>query len=159
MAAAFPFIARLGTGGFASGYSSSLAPDDGTYAVATVGGRAVRETSKVGTFKRPAQPLELYEFQSCPFCRKVREAISVLDLDVLVYPCPKGGVTWRPKAVELGGKAQFPYLVDPNTGKAMYESDAIVGYLFSEYGDGSVPLPLRLGAATTVTCGLALAPR
>jgi hypothetical protein len=46
----------------------------------------------------------------------VREAISVLDLDVRVYPCPKGGPTWRPKAVELGGKAQFPFLVDPNTG-------------------------------------------
>ena len=38
--------------------------------------------------------------------RQVREAISILDLDVAVFPCPKGGVTWRPKAVELGGKAQ-----------------------------------------------------
>lgn len=37
---------------------------------------------------------------------QVREAISILDLDVMVYPTPKGGVTWRPKAVELGGKAQ-----------------------------------------------------
>ncbi len=48
---------------------------------------------------------------------QVREAVSVLDLDVLVYPCPKDGPTWRPKAVELGGKAQFPYLVDPNSGR------------------------------------------
>ena len=25
----------------------------------------------VATFKRPAKTLELYEFQACPFCRKV----------------------------------------------------------------------------------------
>lgn len=49
--------------------------------------------------------------------QKVREAISILDLDVTVYPCPKGGQVWRPKAVELGGKAQFPFLVDNNTGE------------------------------------------
>lgn len=47
---------------------------------------------------------------------QVREAMSTLDLDVEVYPCPKDGTTWRPKAIELGGKKQFPYLVDPNTG-------------------------------------------
>lgn len=47
---------------------------------------------------------------------QVREAISVLDLDVDVRPCPKGGSVWRNKVVEMGGKAQFPYLVDENTG-------------------------------------------
>eukprot|EP00878_Enallax_costatus_P021370 GHUV01022620.1.p1 GENE.GHUV01022620.1~~GHUV01022620.1.p1 ORF type:complete len:236 (+),score=45.30 GHUV01022620.1:135-842(+) len=158
-AASFPFLARLGSGGFASGYKSGLVSDDGKYGVATIGGRRVAESSKVGTFKRPVKPIELYEFQGCPFCRKVREAISILDLDVTVYPTPKGGKVWRPKAVELGGKAQFPFLVDQNTGKQMYESDAIIKYLFTEYGDGQVPLALRLGFATTLTCGLALAPR
>ncbi len=48
--------------------------------------------------------------------RQVREAISILDLDVDVRPTPKDGKVWRPKAVQLGGKAQFPFLVDPNTG-------------------------------------------
>jgi len=157
--ASFPFLFRLGTGGFASGYGVSLAEDDGKYAVTTVGGRKVQETSKVSSFKRPEKTLELYEFEGCPFCRKVREAISVLDLDVMVYPCPKGGNTWRSKVQELGGKQQYPFLVDPNTGKSMYESDAIIQYLFSEYGDGAVPLAFRLGFATTLTCGLALAPR
>lgn len=32
--------------------------------------------------------------------------------------------------------AQFPYLIDPNTGTEMYESDAIISYLFNTYGDG-----------------------
>src|SRR5688572_10682261 len=88
----------------------------------------------IGTLrKRPEKPLELYEFENCPFCRKVREALCVLDLEAFIYPCPKGGTRFRPRAVELGGKQKFPYLVDPNTGQRMYESNAIVRYLFETY--------------------------
>jgi glutathione S-transferase len=105
--------------------------------------------------KRPQQPLQLYEFEGCPFCRKVREALSMLDLEVDVLPCPKGGQRFRSEVVRMGGKAQFPYLVDPNTGKSMYESDEIIRYLFSEYGDGRVPWVLNLGPLTTASAGLA----
>lgn len=41
--AAFPFLLRLGSGGFASGYSSGLKTDDGSYSVAQVAGRSVGE--------------------------------------------------------------------------------------------------------------------
>jgi glutathione S-transferase len=105
--------------------------------------------------KRPVEPLRLYEFEACPFCRKVREALSMLDLEADVLPCPKNGLRFRPEAARLGGKAQFPYLVDPNTGKAMYESDEIVRYLFAEYGDGRVPMPLALGSLTNLTSAFA----
>ncbi len=108
---------------------------------------------------RPSRPLELYEFEACPFCRKVREALSILDLPALVRPCPKGGPTWRPRARELGGKEQFPYLVDPDTGEAMYESDDIVGYLFARYGDGRVPWSLAMGPLTDLSSALAGLPR
>lgn len=88
--------------------------------------------------KRPSKPIELYEFEGCPFCRKVvcltdpfttgglhphshlpsgslsthmllqvREACTLLDIDVLMYPCPKGGPTWRPKVCS-------PYHVTPD---------------------------------------------
>ena len=96
----------------------------------------------------PEKRLELYEFEACPFCRKVREALSILDLEAIVYPCPKGGPTLRPRVRERGGRELFPYLVDPNTGKAMYESSDIVAYLFAEYGDGRVPLALGAGVLT-----------
>lgn len=43
---------------------------------------------------------------------------------------------------------------DPNTGKSMYESDDIIAYLFKEYGDGQIPLVLRLGPLTMLTCAL-----
>jgi glutathione S-transferase len=90
--------------------------------------------------KRPERPLELYEFEGCPYCRKVREALSVLDLEAWIYPCPKGGPRYREEVRERGGKTQFPFLVDPNTGVEMYESDDIVRYLFERYGEGEVPL-------------------
>jgi glutathione S-transferase len=97
-------------------------------------------TGRLG--RRPAEPLLLYDFESCPFCRKVREALTVLDLEADLRPCPKGGERFRPELIARGGKAQFPYLVDPNAGKEMYESDAIVRHLFAEYGDGPPPAVL-----------------
>ena len=33
--------------------------------------------------------LALYEYEACPFCAKVREALTVLDLDYLAYPTPR----------------------------------------------------------------------
>jgi glutathione S-transferase len=101
--------------------------------------------------RKPEKLLELYEFEACPFCRKTREAITGLDLDVKVFPCPKGGERFRP------GKKQFPYLVDPNTGTEMYESMDIARYLAKTYGDGSLPIGLRLGPISTLTSMVASA--
>ena len=106
---------------------------------------------------RPAQPLKLYEFEGCPYCRKVREALSMLDLDAEIYPCPKNGPHYRVEIAQRGGKAQFPYLEDPNTGTALYESDDIVRHLFATYGDGQVPALLRVPVLPDVTSMLASA--
>ena len=38
------------------------------------------------------------------------------------------------KLVELSGKMQVPYLVDPNTGIEMFESTDIIAYLEATYG-------------------------
>ncbi len=116
------------------------------------GGMYVRKPGK-----RPEKPLELYEFEGCPFCRKTREILCALDLDANVYPCPKGGARFRPVAKEKGGKEQFPFLIDPNTGTSMYESMDIARYLASTYGDGTLPWTLSLGPLTTVTSGVASA--
>jgi glutathione S-transferase len=101
--------------------------------------------------RQPAKLLELYEFEACPFCRRAREALCWFDFDAMVYPCPKGGTRYRPKVVEMGGKAQFPYLADPNTGKAMYESADIVTYLVETYGAAR---PLWLGPLSLVSSSL-----
>ena len=46
------------------------------------------------------------------------------------YVNPQAGPNYRARAVELGGKSRFPFLVDPNTGRSMYESADIIQYLF-----------------------------
>lgn len=107
--------------------------------------------------KVPAKPLELYEFEVCPYCRIAREALSALSLDPVVYPCPKGGSRFREKVKAEGGRYQFPYLVDPNTGVAMYESADIVEYLFREYGTAPAPWFLRQRAFAVSTSWLASA--
>jgi len=101
--------------------------------------------------------LELYEFEACPFCRKVREGLTAFDLDAMIYPCPRGS-RYRATVLERGGKAMFPFLVDPGTGAEMYESDDILRYLARTY-QKRVPLGLRLGPLTALTSGLASALR
>jgi len=104
---------------------------------------------------RPEKLLELYDIEACPYCRKVREALTMLDLDVLIRPAPHGGTRFRPEAIARGGKPQFPLLVDPNVDALLYESDDIVQHLYSRYGQGQPPLGLRLGIVGTATSGLA----
>lgn len=90
--------------------------------------------------KQPAKPLILYEFEGSPFCRRVREVLTLLNLDYMVYPCPKGGQKYRPLVKQLGGKTQFPFLIDDNTRVQLYESQAIIHYLFRHYGEsGKTP--------------------
>ena len=103
--------------------------------------------------------LQLYDIENCPYCRLVREALTELDLDVQNLPCPKKGLHFRPKVAELGGKTQFPYLVDPNTGISMYESLDIVAYLFETYGQRPLPLRWRAGKLQTMGSMLASAAR
>ena len=100
---------------------------------------------------RPDKLLELYDIEMSPYCRKVREALSILDLEAMIYPCPRGGTRFRPKVQAEGGKMQFPWFVDPNEGVKMYESDDIVAYLFRTYGDGKIPLVLRPGPLTNAS--------
>jgi len=135
--------------------SASLDP------VAFVGSLAttmIRFGAGVSTRPRDARPkllFELYEFEGCPYCRIVREALTELDLDAMVRPCPKGGTRFRPQLMEAAGKAQFPYLRDPNTGAAMYESADIVAYLFENYGDGRVPLRWQAAGLQQLSSALA----
>jgi glutathione S-transferase len=91
---------------------------------------------------RPARPLVLFEKEPCPFSRLVREALSMLDLDAEMHPCPRGELAHRAELVSRGGQEQIPFLIDPNTGEQLYEATHIVGYLFERYGDGRVPRAL-----------------
>ncbi|GAB5031723.1 thioredoxin family protein [Nannochloropsis oceanica] len=155
-------LLRAGSGAFVQGYKVALVDTDqveaGEYTFVSSGGKRSKETS--ATFiARPKQPIILYEFQGCPFCAKVREVVSILDLDVLFYPCPRDSKVFRPEAISRGGKSQFPYMVDPNTKVEMYESADIIQYLVDTYGTGETPSGLGAGTANVVKISLALLPR
>jgi glutaredoxin len=81
----------------------------------------------------PEMPLVLYSFEASPFCRIVREELCALEVPYLLRNVAKGSPK-REAFVELSGKMQVPYLVDPNTGVEMFESAHIVDYLGATYG-------------------------
>jgi len=120
--------------------------------------------------KRPKKTLILYEFEACPYCRRVREALTHLDLDCIIYPCPRETLKsrgfvdksrFRPQANQLGGKLQFPLLVDENQTinngpLILYESEVIVDYLWKTYGSKASPTPTYTLARKTEWYGLPL---
>lgn len=77
--------------------------------------------------------LELYQFEQCPYCKKVRTALSDLNLDYICRNVPKM-TKKREILTTLGGQDQVPFLVDLDKGVMMYESDEIVKYLEKTYG-------------------------
>ena len=50
---------------------------------------------------QPAKLPEIYDREGCPRCRLVREAITELNLNVLVYPCPEGGTRYTARLEEF----------------------------------------------------------
>jgi glutathione S-transferase len=103
-----------------------------------------RGTNSRPSANQPARHLQLYEFEACPFCRLVREALTELDIDAMIYPAPHGG------------KQQFPFLVDPNTRQSLYESADIIEYLYDRYGGRPPPTRLLrpLDVSSSVLAGI-----
>jgi glutathione S-transferase len=143
----------LGSGIFCNGYEVSIVPrQDSQYTIARFAAKyQLFETSTIPPQLQQKAPLTLYEFETCPYCRKVREAVSILSLEVTFRPCPKNGIKWRREVKEkYGEKATFPFLMDPNTNCQIFESDDILQYLFTTYGNGDIPWTLSPGSAAVV---------
>jgi glutathione S-transferase len=145
-------LVRLGSGAFAQDYRVSLIQGNPRrYCLAAFQNLQLEES---GVFRAPEQPLILYDVESCPQCRLVREACSMLSLSVTYMPALRGG---RERAIKearriFGGEsASPPLLVDPNTSVKLSELDAILQYLFRAYGNGQVPWTLRSGPVPVAT--------
>lgn len=111
------------------------------------------EGFKVRPSKAPEQMLELYAFETSPFSKPVKALLCELEIPYILRNCPKGRSSdmgppaFRDKIFkgppdttrnrkwlfENTGQVQVPYLVDPNTGTAMYESADILAYLREQY--------------------------
>ena len=88
---------------------------------------------------QPAKLPEIYDREGCPRCRLVREAITELNLNVLVYPCPEGGTRYTARLEELSDDQALPFLYDPNTGQKIAGAQKIIDYLFGQYRGKSAP--------------------
>jgi glutathione S-transferase len=124
-----------------SDVSLSDARDFGTSVLAT----AVRLGSGAWAHDigpRPHDGLILYEMETCPFSRLVREALSELDLDACIKPCPKGETLHHQELAGFG-QHEVPFLIDKSAGVQLGESHKIVEHLFARYGNGT-PVPYRL---------------
>jgi glutathione S-transferase len=101
----------------------------------------------------PEEPLELYSFESSPFARPVRDALCELELPYILRSVGRSragdwvppmfrdalsvtsdpGTRNRQKLFDRAGRISIPYLVDPNTGQEMAESEQIIDYLEATY--------------------------
>lgn len=103
--------------------------------------------------RKAEKTLELYSFEASPFSKPVRARLCELELPYLLHNTGKaamkdiGPPSWRDKLFkgrqdtsrnrkwlsENTGQVQVPYLIDANTGTAMYESADILRYLDRTY--------------------------
>ena len=108
-------------------------------AVMTSAGRGFAGTQVERAETKPATLLRLYDIESSAECRLVREVLTELDLDAEIYPCPKGGNSFRGDVAELGGKEAFPFLHDPNNGARLYGAADIIEHLYEQYAGRALP--------------------
>lgn len=79
----------------------------------------------------PEQMLEVYQFEGCPYCSKVRQKLTDLGIDFIARQVDHDD---RSRVEEVSGQTNVPVLKDPNTDTVMPESDDIVEYLEEHYG-------------------------
>ncbi|MDO9180627.1 MAG: glutathione S-transferase N-terminal domain-containing protein [Agitococcus sp.] len=118
--------------------------------------RRWRGASGSKTVQQPAKLIELYDCEDDAECRLVREALTELNLDVMIYPCPKGASRFTHALTDAGGeKATVPFLIDPNSHVKLQGAEAINAYLFQQYRQQSIPNALDANFFNLATSRLA----
>ncbi len=95
-------------------------------------------TSASRSVKQPEQDIVLFDREGCSECRLVREALTELNLDVMIAPCPLGGRNIKSLKAESGSDT-VPTLVDANTGEKHVGAAQIIPYLFKQYKQCEAP--------------------
>ncbi|KAL7427907.1 hypothetical protein ACHAXH_002153 [Discostella pseudostelligera] len=118
---------RLATGAFVLGWKvdTIFAPDDGKYAL-QLGPLRIRDSSSVlDQASPPVQTIILYDNESSPTCKRVREMMNLLDI---TYECRP---VFGPEIDNL------PRIDDPNLGGTISGDDEIIQHLLKQYGPSS----------------------
>ena len=74
----------------------------------------------------------LYQFESCPYCQKVKKKLTELGLEYQVEEVPRAR-SERDTIKKLSGQIKVPVLEDSD-GTVIYDSSEIVAYLEEKYG-------------------------
>jgi len=83
---------------------------------------------------KPTLLLELYDREGCPKCRLIRETLTELNLDFIVYPAPIGDSDAKANIENFFGRSDLPLLYDPNTSKKIAGILDIKSFLYGTYG-------------------------
>ena len=78
--------------------------------------------------------LELYQFESCPYCKRVREKLEELGISYISHPVSYHNPEARERLKKLTDTTMVPYLVDNDKDRTMHESEDIIAYLEKNYG-------------------------
>ena len=96
----------------------------------------IRPPAAQAEIDRQTVSLALYQYQTCPFCIKVRQEMRRLSLNVEKRDAQHAGAN-RDELVGAGGKAKVPCLkITDQAGQAewLYESGEIIKYLQGRFG-------------------------
>jgi glutathione S-transferase len=107
-----------------------------------------------GNRGEPSKTLELYDCENDPECRPVREALTMLDLEVMIYPVPRNGKRFRKQLTEMSGSGRIPFLHDPNTGEHLQGAKSIVNYLYTQFAPEGEKVPKNLLPLASVASAL-----
>lgn len=77
--------------------------------------------------------MTLYQFESCPYCKQVREKLSTLQITYVNVPRDK---SQRHEVVRVSGQPSVPVLVDGDT--VLDDEERILPYLQQKYGTAKV---------------------
>ncbi len=96
-----------------------------------------REPEAQAEVDAQTRALSLYQFRACPFCIKTRRALKRLSLNIELRDA-QHDPEHRATLLKEGGKVQTPCLRIEEGDEVtwLYESDAIIQYLESRFGNG-----------------------
>lgn len=79
------------------------------------------------------KPIDIWGFEGSAAVRPVRETLCGLALAHRMTHCAKGSANISKLTAKTGGKADLPYMEDPNTNTKLTGSAEIVKYLTGQY--------------------------
>jgi glutathione S-transferase len=107
--------------------------------------RGWRGTSCTRDHLQPEGLLYLFDREGDAECRLVREALTGLNLDVMIMPCPIGGRNIKQLESD-SGSSSVPALFDSNTEERYVGAPQIINHLYECYKGTPVPESVRLSA-------------